>query len=135
MAAGFVGFGMALLYPNLSAAVADISPPTWRGSAIGICRIWRDLDYPICALGLGLVARLVGGLDAAFLFVAVSMMLSGALLLRWGEETHPRLNPASDEPTTRGCSRSLASTTPYGDDPLYNVSACAGACAGGAARR
>ena len=24
------GFGMALLYPNLSAAVADISPPNWR---------------------------------------------------------------------------------------------------------
>ncbi len=29
--AGVAGFGMALLYPNLSAAVADITPPTWRG--------------------------------------------------------------------------------------------------------
>lgn len=36
------GFGMALLYPNLSAAVADIAPPQWRGSAIGIYRFWRD---------------------------------------------------------------------------------------------
>ena len=34
-------------------------------------------------------------LDAAFWFVAVSMFLSGALLLWWGEETHPRLNPAA----------------------------------------
>ncbi len=36
VSAAVTGFGMALLYPNLSAAVADITPPTWRGSAIGI---------------------------------------------------------------------------------------------------
>jgi MFS family permease len=94
-AAGVAGFGMALLYPNLSAAVADISPPAWRGSAIGIYRFWRDLGYAIGALGLGLAAQLAGGLDAAFWFVAVSMLVSGALLLRLGEETHPRLNPAA----------------------------------------
>ena len=27
-------------------------------------------------------------------FVAVAMLASGAVLYRWGEETHPRLNPA-----------------------------------------
>jgi MFS family permease len=37
-AAALAGFGMALLYPNLSASVADITPPGWRGSAIGIYR-------------------------------------------------------------------------------------------------
>ena len=95
IAAGVAGFGMALLYPNLSAAVADISPPAWRGSAIGIYRFWRDLGYAIGGLGLGLAAQLAGGLDAAFWFVALSMLASGALLLWWGEETHPRLNPAA----------------------------------------
>ena len=45
VSAGVAGFGMALLYPNLSAAVADITPPAWRGSAIGIYRFWRDLGY------------------------------------------------------------------------------------------
>jgi MFS family permease len=93
-AAGVAGFGMALLYPNLSAAVADISPPAWRGTAIGIYRFWRDLGYGIGALGLGLAAHLARGLDAAFWFVAVSMFVSGALLWWRGEETHPRLNPA-----------------------------------------
>lgn len=88
------GFGMALLYPNLSAAVADISHPSWRGSAIGIYRFWRDLGYGIGALGLGLAAHLTGQMQAAFWFVAVSMFASGALLWRLGEETHPRLNPA-----------------------------------------
>lgn len=93
--AGIAGLGMALLYPNLGAAVADITPPAWRGSAIGIYRFWRDLGYGIGALGLGLVAHLTGALEAAFWFVALSMFASGAILFVWGEETHPRLNPAT----------------------------------------
>lgn len=83
------GFGMALLYPNLSAAVADISHPNWRGSAIGIYRFWRDLGYGIGALGLGIAAHFSGTVEAAFWFVVISMGLSGLLLLIWGEETHP----------------------------------------------
>lgn len=94
LAAGIAGFGMALLYPNLGASVADITPPAWRSSAIGIYRFWRDLGYGIGALGLGLAAHLTGAVEAAFWFVALSMFASGALLFFWGEETHPRLNPA-----------------------------------------
>lgn len=93
-AAAVAGLGMALLYPNLSAAVADIAHPSWRASAIGIYRFWRDLGYGIGALGLGAAAALGGRLESAFWFVAVAMALSGAFLLWWGEETHPRLNPA-----------------------------------------
>ena len=92
--AAVAGFGMALLYPNLSAAVADITPPGWRGSAIGIYRFWRDLGYAVGALGLGLVAHLSGTLEPAFWFVAGSMLVSGGVLAVWAEETHPRLNPA-----------------------------------------
>jgi len=89
------GLGMAMLYPNLSAAVADIAHPSWRASAIGIYRFWRDLGYGIGALGLGAAAALGGRLETAFWFVAVAMLASGAVLFRWGEETHPRLNPAT----------------------------------------
>jgi MFS family permease len=95
LSAGISGFGMALLYPNLSAAVADISHPAWRGSAIGIYRFWRDLGYGIGALGLALAAHVAGQVEAAFWFVGLSMFASGALLAVFGEETHPRLNPAS----------------------------------------
>ena len=84
------GFGMALLYPNLSAAVADISHPSWRGSAIGIYRFWRDLGYGIGALGLGITAHFSGTVDTAFWFVALSMFLSGAVLWILGEETYPK---------------------------------------------
>ncbi len=88
---------MALLYPNLSAAVADISHPAWRGSAIGIYRFWRDLGYGIGALGLGIAAHLSGQIQTAFWFVAIAMLLSGTLLWWLGEETHPRLNPLISE--------------------------------------
>jgi MFS family permease len=87
LSAAIAGFGMALLYPNLGAAVADITPPAWRGSAIGIYRFWRDLGYGIGALGLGLVAHLTGAIEATFWFVALSMFASGALLFFWSEET------------------------------------------------
>lgn len=98
LSAGLSGFGMALLYPNLLAAVADVSHPDWRGSAIGIYRFWRDLGYAIGALGLGLAAHWSGDIAAAFWFVAISMFVSGALLYGFGEETHPGLNPAPTSP-------------------------------------
>jgi MFS family permease len=89
LSAAVSGFGMALLYPNLSAAVADIAPPQWRGSAIGIYRFWRDLGYAIGALGIGLAAHFTGQIEAAFCFVALSMFASGLVLAIWGEETYP----------------------------------------------
>ena len=93
--AAVAGLGMAMLYPNLSAAVADIAPPNWRASAIGIYRFWRDLGYGIGGLALGAAAALGGRIENAFWFVAIAMGLSGAVLYHWGEETHPRLNPAA----------------------------------------
>ncbi|MFS8979574.1 MFS transporter [Cupriavidus necator] len=92
--AAVTGLGMAMLYPNLSAAVADIAHPSWRASAIGIYRFWRDLGYGIGALCLGAAAALGGRVESAFWFVAIAMGLSGLVLYHWGEETHPRLNPA-----------------------------------------
>lgn len=93
ISAGVTGVGMALLYPNLSAAVADISHPNWRSSAIGIYRFWRDLGYGIGALGFGLAAHLTGAVESGFWFVSIAMFLSGVLVMIWGEETHPRINP------------------------------------------
>jgi MFS family permease len=92
LSAAVSGFGMALLYPNLSAAIADISHPNWRGSAIGIYRFWRDLGYGVGALGLGIAAHFSGSVETAFWFVAISMFLSGLILWLFGEETHPKFN-------------------------------------------
>jgi MFS family permease len=92
--AALSGLGMALLYPNLSAAVADIAHPDWRGSAIGIYRFWRDFGYGVGALLLGLVASYTGALEATFWLVAGSMVISALVVWLLAEETLPRLNPA-----------------------------------------
>ncbi len=97
LSAAMSGLGMAMLYPNLSAAVADISAPHWRASAIGTYRFWRDLGYGVGALGLGLAAASTHSITGAFWFVAAAMALSGLGLMILGEETHPRLNPAVAE--------------------------------------
>lgn len=95
--AAITGLGMALLYPNLSAAVADIAHPNWRGSAIGIYRFWRDLGYGIGALALGLVAHLSNAISSGFWLVSIAMFVSGLIVLIWGEETLARLNPAANK--------------------------------------
>jgi MFS family permease len=102
LSAAVSGLGMGLLYPNLSAAVADISHPDWRGSAIGIYRFWRDLGYGIGGIGVGLAAHLSGQLTAAFWFVAAAMLVSGALLWWLGEETNPAVHPARPARDARG---------------------------------
>lgn len=96
LSAAVSGFGMALLYPNLSAAVADIAHPNWRGSAIGIYRFWRDLGYGIGALALGVATRSSGSIEAAFWLVALAMFVSGIVLQMWGEETHPSFHRQSN---------------------------------------
>ncbi len=44
--------------------------------------------------GVGLAAS-TNSIEGAFWFVAIAMALSGLVLLLLGEETHPRINPAS----------------------------------------
>lgn len=86
--AAITGLGMAMLYPNLSAAVADITPPAWRATGIGIYRFWRDLGYAVGALAFGLVASRGGSVEGAFGFVGAAMGVSALALWWWGEETY-----------------------------------------------
>ena len=97
LSAAVTGLGMALLYPNLSAAINDISHPNWRGSAAGVYRFWRDLGYGISALVLGLIADMHGAIEISFEVVAISMFLSGLLVCYWGQETLPRLRKATPD--------------------------------------
>ncbi len=92
ISAAVMGVGMALLYPNLIAAVADISHPAWRSSALGTYRYWRDTGYAIGAVILGLVAQWCHSVDAAFWFVAVVLVLSGLFFALRAQETHHHLN-------------------------------------------
>ena len=84
VAAGFAGFtggavllglGTAMVYPTLLAAIGDVAHPSWRASAVGVYRLWRDLGYAIGALLAGFTADLFG-LEAAVWIVAGLTLLS-----------------------------------------------------------
>jgi len=60
LAAVFLGLGTAMVYPTLIAAVADVAHPTWRASAVGVYRLWRDGGYAIGALLAGVLADVLG---------------------------------------------------------------------------
>lgn len=79
-AAGSVllGVGTAMVYPTLLAAIGDVAHPSWRASAVGVYRLWRDLGYAIGALLAGIVADAMG-LGAAIWVVALVTFASGVL--------------------------------------------------------
>ena len=88
-AAATMGFGMALLYPNLIAAMADLAPPLWRGRALGTYRYWRDTGYAIGALLLGAVAQWGGGVVPAMWATAALVAGSGLWIALAVGESHP----------------------------------------------
>ena len=49
------GAGTAMVYPTLLAAVGDVAHPSWRASAVGVYRSWRDTGFAVGALLAGLV--------------------------------------------------------------------------------
>ncbi|AOU98830.1 MFS transporter [Acidihalobacter yilgarnensis] len=93
-AAALMGTGMAMLYPNIIAAVNDISDPHWRGASLGAYRYWRDTGYAIGGLLLGWVAQASHHVVPAFWTTIALLLISGAWVAFGSEETHPRINPA-----------------------------------------
>lgn len=81
------GVGMALLYPNLSAAVADIAPNYIRSSALGIYRFWRDFGYVVAALLFGVVALTFHDITSSIVLVFSAMCLSALLLILYYDTT------------------------------------------------
>ncbi len=98
MTADFVGFafcgvllgiGTAMVYPTLLAAIGDVAHPSWRASAVGVYRLWRDLGYAVGALLAGFTADAFG-LGAALWVVATLTALSGLLAALRMHETLAR---------------------------------------------
>ncbi|HES76563.1 MAG TPA: MFS transporter [bacterium] len=88
-----IGIGMAMLYPTLGAAVADLAQPAQRASVLGIYRFWRDLGYAVGGLALGLAAQWSGGLSAPFWLVDGAMLLLGGyVVLAFDTGSKPKLN-------------------------------------------
>ena len=86
--AAAIGVGMALLYPSLLAAVGDVAHPRWRGTSLGVYRMWRDSGYAFGALFIGLISD-TRGFNYGFYFTAVAMFVSGVIVALWMSETAP----------------------------------------------
>ena len=74
-----LGIGTALVYPTLLAAVGDIAHPSWRGMAVGVYRLWRDLGYVAGALIAGVLADAFGT-SVAIQAVGVLTIMSGCVV-------------------------------------------------------
>ena len=83
-----LGVGTAMVYPTLLAAVGDVARPSWRASAVGVYRLWRDLGYALGAVIAGVCADAFG-LGGAMWIVAVITGLSGVVVAVRMHETRP----------------------------------------------
>jgi MFS family permease len=85
-----------MVYPTLLAAVGDVAHPTWRASAVGIYRLWRDAGFAVGALVAGIVADALG-MRAAIWTVAALTAASGVIVALRMYETRATSTP-TDSP-------------------------------------
>ena len=82
-----LGVGTAMVYPTLLAVIGDVARPSWRGSAVGLYRFWRDSGYAVGALLAGVLADAFG-MAIAIASVGVVTIGSGILAAVRMPETH-----------------------------------------------
>lgn len=85
-----LGFGTALVYPVLIAAISDVAEPQWRASALGVYRFWRDFGYAAGALVAGVLADLFG-IVSSVTTIGYIVLFSGIIVLVVLRETHRHL--------------------------------------------
>lgn len=90
IAAVLLGLGTAMVYPTLLAAVGDVAHPSWRASAVGVYRLWRDGGYAIGALLAGSLADALG-VRWAIGAIGGLTFLSGVIVASVMYETHQRV--------------------------------------------
>ncbi|MFZ5475892.1 MAG: MFS transporter [Myxococcota bacterium] len=80
-----LGLGTAMVYPTLLAAIGDVAHPSWRASAVGVYRLWRDLGYAVGALLAGLVADAFGVTAAVWVVAGITLASGGVVVVRMRE--------------------------------------------------
>jgi MFS family permease len=74
-----MGLGTALVYPTLIAAIGDRAHPSWRASAVGVYRLWRDLGYAVGGLLVGWTSDALG-MSTAIVIVGAITATSGIVV-------------------------------------------------------
>ena len=83
-----LGFGTAMVYPTLLAAISDVAHPDWRASAMGVYRLWRDGGYAVGALLAGVLADALG-IPFAIAAIGGLTFVSGLIVATVMYETLP----------------------------------------------
>jgi predicted MFS family arabinose efflux permease len=83
-----LGVGTAMVYPTLLAVIGDVAHPSWRASAVGVYRFWRDAGFAVGAVLAGLIADRLG-IPAAIWVIAALTAGSGFVVLIRMYESHP----------------------------------------------
>ena len=91
-----------MVYPTLLAAIGDVAHPLWRGSAVGVYRLWRDSGYALGALLAGALADMFG-------MVAAILTLEHSPWRRegWSRSGCPRRSRHREEPRRLVAKREL----------------------------
>jgi MFS family permease len=87
-AAVLLGVGTAMVYPTLLAVIGDVAHPSWRASAVGVYRLWRDAGFAFGALLAGVIADSFG-MSAAIWVVAGLTATSGLIAFVRMYESRP----------------------------------------------
>jgi MFS family permease len=95
ISAATLGLGTALVYPTLLAAIADNTGASWRASAVGVYRLWRDSGYAIGALAGGVIADALN-VSWAIWSVAALTFLSGVVVASLMRERRWHPTPVHD---------------------------------------
>jgi MFS family permease len=88
-----LGAGTAMVYPTLLATIGDVAHPAWRGRAVGIYRVWRDLGYAVGALMGGVVADLWDLRTAVWVAAGISVASALIVAFRMYETLHRPTHP------------------------------------------
>lgn len=78
LATAALGLGTAMVYPTLLAAIGDVARPSWRASAVGVYRLWRDSGYAAGAVLAGILADAFG-MDVAIAMIGGMTAASGII--------------------------------------------------------
>jgi MFS family permease len=89
MGAASLGIGTAMVYPTLLAAIGDVAPPVWRGSAVGVYRLWRDLGYALGALLAGVATDALGFAGAMWVVATITFASGLVAAVRMRETMRP----------------------------------------------
>jgi MFS family permease len=92
VAAVGLGVGTAMVYPTLLAAIGDLTHPSWRATAVGVYRLWRDSGYVLGAILAGMVADRYG-IRGAIVVVGVLTLSSGFVVAVTMRQRGPSVIP------------------------------------------